>query len=113
MSIVLLKTLHCESHFVIVLLLVAINNRLCCLNGSPLVCLTKLATCYLSATFNEFCVYYCSYHKFAKGKDLSGYHSTDLNCIFGERKKVARAEHQRAGKVKSAEFYTSLSFSFL
>lgn len=43
------------------------------------------------------------YQKFAKGKDLTGYHSTDLNCIFGERKKVARAEHRRTSKVEVQE----------
>jgi len=47
------------------------------------------------------CVDYCSYQKFTKGKDVSGYHSTDLNCIFGERQKnVARTKQQSTDAVK-------------
>ena len=62
--------------------LAALKKQPCSLNGS-------------------FCVDICSYQKFAKGKDLSRYHSTDLNCIFGERKKkVARTERQRTDEVK-------------
>ena len=27
----------------------------------------------------------CSYNKFLRGKDISGYSSNDMSCIFGER----------------------------
>lgn len=45
---------------------------------------------------------FCSYQKFLKGKDLSGYHLTDLNCIFGERRKqnASETEKQRTADVR-------------
>lgn len=42
------------------------------------------------------------YQKFTKGKDLSSYCATDMNCIFGERlKSVTKTEQQRINELDS------------